>query len=328
MDEGADGLTSTLSALSRLEIKAAGCGPDLTAARAPALIGERPRRVALLSIAASADPATRALDRQGIIAGRPGVSTLRYRVELHAEAAAFDALSRAAGTQVKGPDELSVFGTRVLRSPKTRFEFIANEEDVAHLVTGIRTARRDADVVIVAVHAHEPINASLHPAGFVQQLARAAIDAGAQVVVGHGPHQLRGVERYKEGVILYSMGDFLSQRGAAIGKTTDAFDAGLDLEAVAIGAARVRGTLIQEPMAEPEWSESAIAVATFEGSGLKSLELIPLDLGLDRGASDRGLPQVAHGPTAARILSRLERLSSEFMTTVERRGDRMSVRLN
>ena len=39
-------------------------------------------------------------------------------------------------------------------------------------------------------------------------MARRMIDLGASVVIGHHPHVLQGVERYREGVILYSLGNF------------------------------------------------------------------------------------------------------------------------
>ena len=40
-------------------------------------------------------------------------------------------------------------------------------------------------------------------------LARAAVRAGADLVVGHHPHVLQGIEKYKHGVIAYSLGNFL-----------------------------------------------------------------------------------------------------------------------
>jgi poly-gamma-glutamate synthesis protein (capsule biosynthesis protein) len=39
-------------------------------------------------------------------------------------------------------------------------------------------------------------------------LARAAIDAGADLVIGHHPHVLQEIEHYRDGVILYSLGNF------------------------------------------------------------------------------------------------------------------------
>lgn len=45
--------------------------------------------------------------------------------------------------------------------------------------------------------------------GDVLAFSRACIDAGADLVIGHGPHVLRKIESYKNGLILYSLGNFL-----------------------------------------------------------------------------------------------------------------------
>ena len=71
----------------------------------------------------------------------------------------------------------------------------------------VSTARGRADFVVVALHAgteyvHEPTAAQ-------RALARAAIDAGASLVIGHHPHVLQGWERYNGGLILYSLGNFV-----------------------------------------------------------------------------------------------------------------------
>lgn len=44
--------------------------------------------------------------------------------------------------------------------------------------------------------------------GNIYQFARVAIDSGADIVVGHGPHVLRGIEFYKDKLISYSLGNF------------------------------------------------------------------------------------------------------------------------
>jgi hypothetical protein len=44
--------------------------------------------------------------------------------------------------------------------------------------------------------------------GDVMAFSRAAIDAGADVVLGHGPHVLRGMELYEGRLIAYSLGNF------------------------------------------------------------------------------------------------------------------------
>ncbi len=48
--------------------------------------------------------------------------------------------------------------------------------------------------------------------GDVFRFSRAAVDAGADLVFGHGPHVLRGMEIYKERLIAYSLGNFMGQK--------------------------------------------------------------------------------------------------------------------
>jgi hypothetical protein len=51
------------------------------------------------------------------------------------------------------------------------------------------------------------------PRGDLRRWARAVIDAGADAVIGHGPHVLRGMEFYHDRLIAYSLGNFLTYRG-------------------------------------------------------------------------------------------------------------------
>lgn len=70
----------------------------------------------------------------------------------------------------------------------------------------IALARKQAAVVVVAAHWGEEGKTQLRP--YQPRLARMMIDAGADVVIGHHPHVLQGIERYKRGIIFYSLGNF------------------------------------------------------------------------------------------------------------------------
>ena len=76
----------------------------------------------------------------------------------------------------------------------------------AHVVADVKRARAVADVVVVSFHWGQESKTELRE--YQTRLGRAAIDAGAQAVIGHHPHILQGVERYKDGVILYSLGNY------------------------------------------------------------------------------------------------------------------------
>lgn len=76
----------------------------------------------------------------------------------------------------------------------------------AQVRADVTAARRQADIVLVSFHWGQ--EGKTTPLDYQVALGRAAIDAGAAAVIGHHPHILQGVERYKDGVILYSLGNF------------------------------------------------------------------------------------------------------------------------
>src|ERR1043166_73218 len=67
--------------------------------------------------------------------------------------------------------------------------------------------RQRADIVVVSMHAG--IEYALKPIAQQVSFARAAIDAGASIVVGHHPHVVQPWERYGSGVIFYSLGNLV-----------------------------------------------------------------------------------------------------------------------
>lgn len=77
----------------------------------------------------------------------------------------------------------------------------------AHVRADVAAARARADIVLVSFHWGREGSTELRD--YQIKLGRAAIDAGAQAVLGHHPHILQGVERYRDGVILYSLGNFV-----------------------------------------------------------------------------------------------------------------------
>jgi len=76
----------------------------------------------------------------------------------------------------------------------------------AHVRADVRAARQQADIVLVSFHWGQEGKTVLRD--YQVQLGHAAIDAGAAAVLGHHPHILQGIERYRDGVILYSLGNF------------------------------------------------------------------------------------------------------------------------
>ena len=54
------------------------------------------------------------------------------------------------------------------------------------------------------------------PRGDVVYFARGVVDAGADLVIGHGPHVVRGMERYRDRLIAYSLGNFATYYGISV----------------------------------------------------------------------------------------------------------------
>ncbi len=81
-----------------------------------------------------------------------------------------------------------------------------DRESAAELRADIADACRQADVVIASFHWGE--EAAENPTPEQRNLAHLAVDAGADIVIGHHPHVLQGVEIYRGHPIVYSLGNF------------------------------------------------------------------------------------------------------------------------
>jgi poly-gamma-glutamate capsule biosynthesis protein CapA/YwtB (metallophosphatase superfamily) len=71
----------------------------------------------------------------------------------------------------------------------------------------IRAAKQKADYVVVALH--WGVEGTHYPIAMQVAQGRAAIDAGADLVMSHHPHFLQGIEKYHGGLIMYSFGDLV-----------------------------------------------------------------------------------------------------------------------
>ncbi len=83
------------------------------------------------------------------------------------------------------------------------------------------------DIVIVSFHGGAEGQDVMHlpfaeeeyfdePRGDVVRFARMVVDAGADLVIGHGPHVVRAMERYKNRLIAYSLGNFATYYGISV----------------------------------------------------------------------------------------------------------------
>jgi poly-gamma-glutamate synthesis protein (capsule biosynthesis protein) len=93
--------------------------------------------------------------------------------------------------------------------PRQHFDYnpLYTEGDSAGIMRDVRDAKTRADVVVVSLHWGEEFVD--RPSAADVRLARAIIDAGAHLIVGHHPHVVRGIETYRHGIIVYSLGNFV-----------------------------------------------------------------------------------------------------------------------
>jgi len=221
--------------------------------------------------------------------------------------------SAVPGGAGSDPNRLLISGTPIKRGEKTVVKFLPDERDVQEVLDQVKAARSKYDVVVVMLHSHEPSNHSRAPADFVQALAHSIIDAGASLVVGSGPHQLRGIEVYGGGAILYSLGNFAADYKVTDSRAADVYDSGVDLYQFAIGAVATPQRYSSEQSEEAVWWESVVAIATYDRTEIKSLRLQPIDLGAGL-PSQRSLPRVASPERGDEILRRLTSLSKDLGT--------------
>ena len=94
--------------------------------------------------------------------------------------------------------------------------YVNDHDTAAELVRALTT---EADIVIVSFHGgaeggkaiHVPVGGESfygENRGNLREFTHVVVDAGADLVVGHGPHVLRGMELYKGRLIAYSLGNF------------------------------------------------------------------------------------------------------------------------
>ena len=91
--------------------------------------------------------------------------------------------------------------------------------DIASAKAAVASAKRAAQMVVVSFHGggegaayqHVPRGPETYlgeSRGDLRRFAHAVVDAGADLVLGHGPHVVRGMEIYKNRLVAYSLGNF------------------------------------------------------------------------------------------------------------------------
>jgi poly-gamma-glutamate capsule biosynthesis protein CapA/YwtB (metallophosphatase superfamily) len=326
MDWGDAGLRDTMRLHRSAGIITAGGGENLAEARRPGILETAKGRVALISTASSFKANARANDALEMTAARAGISTLRTRVMHLVNEQQFASVRKLATELASAlkpapaPDATEItFGDEIYRlSRATGLSYEMELYDHAALLKSIRDAKLQSDLVVFTIHAHQSPTGddddTPDPPDFLVRLFHDAVDAGADVIMGGGPHSLRGVEIYKGRPILYGLGAFFLNG---------------DIEMTQESALRVFPDASgHAPPPDPpqrsvrpggnpaSWYDGVVAVTEFERGEARRVLLYPLDLGNTYDRKRRGVPHLAAPADAERILKNLEKDSAQFGTRI------------
>ena len=181
LDWGPEAMFDTIDICNREGIKVVGAGADINEARKPVILERKGTRVAFLGYN-SILPAGFWAD-----IGKPGCAPLRVRTLY----------------EMIEPDQPGC-PPRILTYP--------HKGDMDAMLEDIGKAKSEADVVVLSLHwGLHFTQAKL--ATYQQEVAYAAIDRGADIIIGTHAHILKGFEVYKGKVIFYSLGNFALDSG-------------------------------------------------------------------------------------------------------------------
>jgi len=316
-DWGVEGLIAMTRLLDAAGVVHAGDGMTLAEARAPRFLRSPKGRVALIAAASTYKQGAKAQDAIDGVPARPGISGLRVRPIEIVSASTMRHL-RAAWGQKQGQGDLIVsvdtpfaqpIEKRYRVGPRPRVIYDMNVLDHDAIIDAIRAGKRDADVAVFTIHAHENDDnmddlASGPPADFLVRLFHDAVNAGADVVMGGGPHSMRGIEIYRGKPIFYGLGVFLFGGNVVLTQEQKT-------ERYEDGAQRDSRNPKDRAFKEPEsWSEGFIATTQFEDGTLREVRLQPLDRTAGHGT------RLATSFRAREILARLQDLSRPFGTVI------------
>lgn len=114
----------------------------------------------------------------------------------------------AAGIKTFGYERTAIWETNGVKVGLAGVYELAEGMDCQDDMTAAIQSLKDAGADLVIVSFHWGVEKENYPDETQQALAHAAIDQGADLVLGHHPHVLQGIEKYQGKYIVYSLGNF------------------------------------------------------------------------------------------------------------------------
>lgn len=323
-DWGVLGMEMTDAYLDAAGLLHAGTGRNEDAARKVRLMETPWGRVGLASTTSTFEGNEPAGTAQGDVAGRPGASVVHTTQTVLVNRATIDGLKRYYGNPVyhiddkPTADSITVYGQPFAVGPGPGIRYDMDKHDVASIVHAVRQGNAASNFLVFSVHAHEDasgIGNDVPQGTFLRELAHDVIDAGADVFVGHGPHQVAGIEIYKGKPIFYSLGNYIFQVGLEENIYPEGWTAsGMDSSA-SIDAEYMQHFL-QHYFSEEKYWQSVVVTMSYRHNAAETIRLYPIDLGRDKAPHLRGVPSLAPPAEAVAILQRIQKLSEPFGTRI------------
>ena len=228
LDYSYEGLERTLHYLEAADFPFCGIGRNLADAARPVYLDTVGGRYALIGCTMTFNPEGMAGTQTAGLPGRTGVNGIRVGKKYHLPPEELVHLKRIAGAlKINVRDDIlrsegyvaplkageQPFGELMFEAAD-RAEIVSSVHpgDMKRVADAIAEARFMADYVVVAMHNHEIAGTSKESVDPVSvEFAHGCIDAGADAVIGTGPHLLRPLEIYKGKPVFYCLGDFIIQ---------------------------------------------------------------------------------------------------------------------
>lgn len=327
-DYGADALLENMRLSRAAGLAYAGAGANLREARAATLYTTPKGRVTVVATAGTFKPGFVAADGRAGLVERPGISTVRTTTFQQVTAREMALLQQLNAIRKPGvstdslPQQLMVLDQVYRLGDKPGLSYRANSFDQRDIMQAVNAAKKNSDLTIFTIHAHQSATGDDDPnpvpADYLVNLFHSVVDAGADVVAGHGNHLLRGIEIYKGKPIFYGLASFVfSGRPAGLNmgfepRLLSAPGPSGQPSDQSVRPAVAGGTLTM-------W-ESIFATTTWEGGKLKEVRIYPIDLNA-AGAKPKGVPSFASPELAKKILEEVRAASKPFGTKVQIEGE-------
>jgi len=328
-DYGADALLENMRLARAAGLAYAGAGSNLREARAATLYTTPKGRVTVVATAGTFKMNFVAADGRAGLVERPGISTVRtttFQQVTPREMSLLQQLNAirnpAAAKTDSLPQQLQVLDQVYQLGDKPGLSYRMNAFDQRDIMQAVNTAKKNSDLTIFTIHAHQSATGDDDPnpvpADYLVKLFHSVVDAGADVVAGHGNHLLRGIEIYKGKPIFYGLASFVfSGRPAGLNmgyepRMLSAPGPSGQPSDQSVRPAVAGGTLTM-------W-ESIFATTKWEGGRLKEVRIYPIDLNA-AGAKPKGVPSFASPELAKKILEEVRAASKPFGTNVVIEGE-------